>query len=85
VYAPDFECAYIRDDVGRATYSGLDGLRAAWLDWLSPGASYRTEVEDFIGPKEGRVLVLVRTTLGEGMEAGFTSKALRCGRCEMAR
>jgi len=22
VYAPDFECAFIRDDVGRATYFG---------------------------------------------------------------
>ena len=70
VYAPDFECAYIRDDVGRATYSGLAGLRAAWLDWLSPWASYRTEIEDFIDAKEGRVLVLVRDyARREGMQA----------------
>jgi ketosteroid isomerase-like protein len=69
-YAPDFECAYIRDDVGRATYSGTDGLRAAWLDWLSPWASYRTEIEDFIDAKEGRVLALVRDhARRDGMEA----------------
>ena len=70
VYAPDFECAFIRDDVGRATYAGLDGLRAAMLDWLSPWASYRTEIEDFIDAGEGRVVVLTRDyARREGMEA----------------
>src|SRR5262249_37738036 len=28
--APDFECDFVRDDVGRATYSGVAGLRTAW-------------------------------------------------------
>ena len=69
-FTADFECVFIRDDVGRAAYSGLDGLRAAWLDWLSPWASYRTEIEDFIDAKEGRVLVLVRDyARREGMQA----------------
>jgi SnoaL-like protein len=27
---------------------GLDGLRAGWLDWLAPWASYRTEIEETI-------------------------------------
>ena len=58
LYAADFECAFIRDDVGRATYLGLDGLRAGFLDWLTPWASYRTEIEDFIDAGEGRVVVL---------------------------
>ena len=31
-----------------ATYHGLHGLRAQWLDWLSPWASYRTEIEELI-------------------------------------
>jgi ketosteroid isomerase-like protein len=70
VYAPDFECIFVRDDVGRATYSGRDGLRAAWLDWLEPWASYRTELEDFIDAGEGRVVVLTRDyARREGMEA----------------
>ena len=70
VYASDFECIFVRDDVGRATYSGRDGLRAAWLDWLSPWASYRTEIEDFIDAGEGRVVVLTRDfARREGMEA----------------
>jgi ketosteroid isomerase-like protein len=27
---------------------GLRGLRAGWLDWLAPWASYRTEIEEMI-------------------------------------
>jgi ketosteroid isomerase-like protein len=67
---PDFECVFIRDDLGRTAYSGVDGLRAAWLDWLSPWESYRAEIEDVIDAGEGRVLVLTRDyARREGMEA----------------
>jgi ketosteroid isomerase-like protein len=59
-FTSDFECVFVRDDVGRAAYSGLDGLRAAWLDWLLPWESYHAEVEDVIDAGEGRVLVLTR-------------------------
>jgi len=59
-YTEDFECVFVRDDVGRATYSGLDGLRAGFLDWLAPWSSYRTEIEDCIDAGEGRVVVLTR-------------------------
>jgi ketosteroid isomerase-like protein len=70
LYAQDYECVFVRDDVGRATYSGLDGLSAAFLDWLSPSASYRTEIEAFIDAGEGRVLVLTRDyARREGMAA----------------
>jgi ketosteroid isomerase-like protein len=54
----DFECVFVRDDVGRSSYSGLEGLRAAWLDWLLPWDSYNAGVEDVIDAGEGRVLVL---------------------------
>jgi ketosteroid isomerase-like protein len=30
------------------TTEGLHGLRAGWLDWLAPWASYRTEIEEMI-------------------------------------
>jgi ketosteroid isomerase-like protein len=30
------------------TSHGLHGLRAGWLDWLAPWASYRTEIEEMI-------------------------------------
>ena len=26
----DFECVFVREDVGRAAYFGLDGLRSGW-------------------------------------------------------
>jgi ketosteroid isomerase-like protein len=74
VYAADFECAFIRDDLGRATYSGLEGLRAGFLDWLSPWTSYRTQIEDVIDAGEGRVVVLTRDHAcpqGAGAEAYF--------------
>jgi ketosteroid isomerase-like protein len=57
-FTADFECVFVRDDVGRAAYSGLDGLRAAWLDWLLPWESYHAGVEDVIDAGDGRVLVL---------------------------
>jgi ketosteroid isomerase-like protein len=56
----DFECDFVRDDVGRATFSGIDGLRTAWVDWLSPWKSYEPVIEDVIDANEGRVLVLTR-------------------------
>jgi ketosteroid isomerase-like protein len=59
-FTADFECVFVRDDVGRTAYRGLDGLRAGWLDWLSPWESYRAGVEDVIDAHEGRVLVLTR-------------------------
>ena len=51
---------FVREDFGRASYAGLDGLRAAWLDWLSPWESYRAEIEDVIDAGGGRVLVRTR-------------------------
>jgi len=57
-FTADFECVFVRDDVGRSSYSGLDGLRAAWLDWLLPWETYHAGVEDVIAAGDGRVLVL---------------------------
>jgi ketosteroid isomerase-like protein len=37
---------------------GVEGLRAVWLDWLSPWESYRTETEEVVDLGD-RVLVLV--------------------------
>jgi len=58
VVHPDFECS-IPLFGQSTTYSGIDGLRAAWLDWMEPWATYRTELEDVIDLGD-RVLVLVR-------------------------
>jgi ketosteroid isomerase-like protein len=40
------------------TYTGLEGLRASWLDWLAPWATYRVEIEEVIDCGE-QVLMLV--------------------------
>jgi ketosteroid isomerase-like protein len=55
---PDFECVFVREDVGRSAYYGVDGLRAAWLDWLEPWDSYHAGVDDVIDVGGGRVVVL---------------------------
>lgn len=39
---------------------GIEGLLAAWRDWLGPWESYWTQVEDFVDAGKDRVLVLVR-------------------------
>ena len=41
------------------TYSGLDGMRTAWRDWLRHRTSYSDEIEDVIGDGD-RVIVVHR-------------------------
>ena len=61
-FHPDFE-GYLIDGVGvdgrGDTFSGLNGLREAGLDWFAPMATYRREIKQIIDRGE-RVLVLVR-------------------------
>jgi ketosteroid isomerase-like protein len=57
-FTPDFRCVFVREDVGRAEYRGLGGLRTAWLDWLEPWEAYHPRVEDVIDAGAGRVVVL---------------------------
>jgi ketosteroid isomerase-like protein len=55
---PDFTCIQSWIGAEPTTYAGVNGLREAWLDWLTPWATYRTEIQDIIDCGE-RVLVLV--------------------------
>ena len=74
----DFECVMVLPTHGRRTYTGLEGLRAGWLDWLEPWASYRTELEDCIEVGD-RVLVLVHdfgTREPGGREIGLNGCAV---------
>jgi ketosteroid isomerase-like protein len=59
LFEPDFEVVLVRSDVKRATYRGFEGLRSAWIDWLEPWESYRSEVEELVDLGD-RVAVLVR-------------------------
>lgn len=40
-------------------YSGPEGLRQNWLDWLEPWATYRTTIEELIDAGD-RVVLLLR-------------------------
>jgi ketosteroid isomerase-like protein len=53
------DCTFVARGLpaGDATYVGMDGLRAIWLDWLAPWATYRAEVEEAVDLGE-RVLLL---------------------------
>jgi ketosteroid isomerase-like protein len=73
-FTPDFECVFVREDVGRAVYHGLDGLRIGFLDWLLPWDSYSAGVEDVIDAGDDRVVVLTRDHArpkGAAAEVGF--------------
>lgn len=65
----DFECELFGVE-GPTTYTGLEGLRAAWLDWLEPWASYRTDLDELIDAGD-RVVALVRD---HGRREGMTAE-----------
>src|SRR3954453_7570800 len=48
----DLESSVIAQGV-RSSYRGIEGLRAAWVDWLAPWDSYYTEIEDGVDPGGG--------------------------------
>src|SRR5947209_2467306 len=57
LYHPEFKFLVRGLPGGERAYVGLDDLRAAWLDWLSPWATYRAEVVKAVDLGE-RVLLL---------------------------
>jgi hypothetical protein len=44
---------------GGTTYSGIDGFREMWIDWLEPWATYHVQVDEMIEAGDS-VVVLVR-------------------------
>jgi ketosteroid isomerase-like protein len=58
VFHDDFDCINVTPGQ-RSTYRGSDGLRAFWLDWLSPWDSYYTTIENVVD-RGDRVLVQTR-------------------------
>jgi ketosteroid isomerase-like protein len=55
---PDFVSVKHLPGAQPDTARGLHGLRAGWLDWLAPWASYRTEIEEMIDLGD-RVLAVI--------------------------
>jgi len=58
LFGQDFTAGMRTFDEHPPFLRGLDGLRSAWLDWLAPWVSYRTEIDDVIDIDGERVLVL---------------------------
>jgi ketosteroid isomerase-like protein len=58
-FTSDVQCVVHVIDKDAVTYTGLEGFRAAWLEWLKPWQVYRSEVEEAIDCGD-RVLLLVR-------------------------
>jgi hypothetical protein len=48
LFTPDAESVWPGLPGGAKTFTGVDGLRSALLDWTAPWATYRTEVEEAI-------------------------------------
>jgi ketosteroid isomerase-like protein len=62
LFDPDLVSVAVWRGAG-TTYTGVDGFREMWLDWLEPWARYRVQVEDVIDAGD-RVVVLVRDRAG---------------------
>jgi ketosteroid isomerase-like protein len=58
LFHPDFETVAPGVPGTEKIYRGSDGLRAAWLEWLAPWASYRTETKEVIDAGD-QVLLIV--------------------------
>jgi hypothetical protein len=58
--APDFQGAFITWGQKQTEFTGLDGLREAFLDWIAPWTTYYDEIEDVFAVGDDRVVVLGR-------------------------
>jgi ketosteroid isomerase-like protein len=63
----DFESVMVWPAVTR-TYTGLEGLRKNWLDWLEPWSTYRSTYEKLIDVGEHVVVLLRNHGRREDME-----------------
>jgi ketosteroid isomerase-like protein len=58
--APDFQGAFITWGQRQTEFTGLDGLREAFLDWIAPWTTYYDEIEEVFAVGDDRVVVLGR-------------------------
>jgi hypothetical protein len=57
---PDIEVAFLAWGQQLMGFTGLDGMREAWLQWLAPWSTYYDEIEDIFAVGDDRVVVLGR-------------------------
>jgi hypothetical protein len=51
------------------TYSGIDGFREMWIDWLEPWASYHVQVDEMIEVGDSVVVLVRDRARRHGLEA----------------
>ena len=68
LFHPDFEVV-TTTPLDHRHYSGFDGMRTAWLDWLEPWETYRTEIKEFIDAGDEVLLLLRDYGRRAGMQA----------------
>ena len=59
LFHPDFESVPPGVPATERVHVGLDGLRAAWREWLKPWLTYRTEIKQALDAGD-RVLLLTQ-------------------------
>ena len=62
LFTDDFEVRFSSDSIGEGwgfEGRGADGMNVVWREWLTPWASYRLDVEEFIDAGDA-VVVFVR-------------------------
>jgi ketosteroid isomerase-like protein len=67
---PDIECQFIGDTPSGGTSKGLDGMAAAWREWLSAWEEFQVEADEYRELDKDRVLVLCRFA-GRGKTSGL--------------
>jgi ketosteroid isomerase-like protein len=57
---PDVEVVFVAWGQELMRFTGIDGLREGWLQWIAPWTSYYDEIEDVFAAGDDRVVVLGR-------------------------
>src|SRR5215204_377497 len=67
---PGIDCQFIGDTPSGGSAKGLDGMAAAWREWLSAWQEFHVAADEYQELDEERVLVLVRFA-GRGKTSGL--------------
>ncbi|HME02283.1 MAG TPA: nuclear transport factor 2 family protein, partial [Solirubrobacteraceae bacterium] len=78
LFHPDFESVPPGVPATERVHVGLDGLRAAWREWLEPWLTYRTEVKQALDAGDRVLLLNTGLWTPRGDRAGGQARWLCC-------
>jgi SnoaL-like protein len=76
LFDPEFESIFIWPGGVRRAYRGFDGLRDAWLDWLTPWEGYRGVLDELIDQDDRVVSLITNYGRRKGMEKEVSFKGI---------